>query len=421
MVIKQFEQVPIPNKKKYKVCFYSNSPNSRTGFSKVIRSIGIILSKDPNFEVHCIGENYDGQPVSFLGMTIWGIHPENRTDQRTYFPAIMQSLKKINPDVIIILEDSFTLGHQNWYDWALRERLPCPIIYYLPLDGGICPSNGIPILRMVDKIISMAKYTQQEAKKDGFDSDVIWHGVDPFIFKPVNDFKKRELRKKYGIPEDCFLIMNYGRNSLRKNNPTLLISLAKYFKDKDPNKYKAFLHINQFRLHDLDLIQTLCRNVVQEVGYNPLETGHIILNPKASDDNIFVEDWEIAEYIQMSDVAVSCSSGEGFGFINVESPSCQVPVITTGFTTTEELLIEEINGIGPRGISVPYDAIVIHSFGTKHAYVNVDKMVEAIDYLEKNPEIRKMMGQNGRKFVTEFANWDYLVEQWKQVIYEICN
>ena len=151
-----------------------------------------------------------------------------------------------------------------------------------------------------------------------------------------------------------------------------------------------------------------------------LETGHIVLNPKADDRNVFVSDTEIAEYIQMSDIAISATSGEGFGLLNIEAPACQVPVIATGFTTTQELLVDEYEGIGPRGISVPYDAVVTHSFNTSHAYVNIPKFVEAITFLEQNPSVREGMGKNGRKFVTKFTNWELLVEQWKEVIKDIC-
>jgi glycosyltransferase involved in cell wall biosynthesis len=179
------------------------------------------------------------------------------------------------------------------------------------------------------------------------------------------------------------------------------------------------LHINNYRQHDLDLLDIVIRNVVQEVGYNPIETGHIVFNPKAQDDKTFIEDSEIAEYIQMSDVAVSATSGEGFGLLNVEAPACQIPVIATNFTTTQELLLDEYDGIGSRGIGVAYDSAVIHSFGTTHAYINVDKMVNAIDYLERNPSIRKEMGINGRKFVVKFTNWDYIVTEWASLIREL--
>ena len=116
IVLKKYEPVEIPKTRKIRVCFYSNSPNIRTGFAKVIREIGSRLARDPSFEIHCIGENYQGPPQDFQNMKVWGIIPENRNDQRTYFEAVMKTLQEINPDVLIILEDSFTLGHQNWND-----------------------------------------------------------------------------------------------------------------------------------------------------------------------------------------------------------------------------------------------------------------------------------------------------------------
>lgn len=234
------------NKRKYKVCFYSNSISLATGYAKVLKEITSRLARDPYFEVHLIGENEINTvgPRMWNGCYVWGMGKSVKYEnQASFFPAFMETFSQINPDVLIVLEDSFTLSFQGFMDWSLRYRKPCPMIFYLPLDGKWTPTNGIPILRMVDKIVSMAQFTQWAAKEDGFDSDVIYHGVDLFTFKPITEEKKKELRKKYNIPEDCFLIFNYGRNNMRKSNQRLCYALAEYLKDKDPNKYLSLIHI----------------------------------------------------------------------------------------------------------------------------------------------------------------------------------
>lgn len=417
-------QEPKPKKgRKYKVCFYSNSPNIATGYAKVIREVCSRLANDPAFEIHTIGENYVGPPQQFQNYTMWGMDPAiiKHDKQDTFFPAFLQAFSQIKPDVLIVLEDTFTLAHQGWYDWSLKYGSPCKFIMYLPLDGKWTPTNGLPILRMADKIVSMAKFTQWAAQEDGFQSSVIYHGVDLFKFKPVTAEQKKQLRKKYGFPEDCFLIFNYGRNNMRKSNPQLCRVIAEYLKDKDPKKFKAFLHIMNFTAPDGNLIDLWNRVIEKDVGINFLETGHVFMNPKAVDYAKAPPDEEVAEYIQMSDLVVSATTGEGFGLIMAEAAACQIPVIHPDYTTPRELLVEEYQGIGPRGMVVPCDTTYVSSFNTEHAFVNISKMVEAIDYLQKNPQIREEMGKNGRQFVEAACNWDYIVEQWKETIREVCD
>ncbi|MDP2692237.1 MAG: Hint domain-containing protein [bacterium] len=341
--LKKYTPIKNQKDKKYRVCFYSNSPQLSTGYAKVLREVCSRLVKDPSFDVHVIAENYKGPPTPYQGYTIWGMSPDivEHRIQATFFPAFMKTLEQVNPDVVIALEDTFTLANQGFYDWSLKYGRPKPFIMYLPLDGRWTPNTGLPILRMVDKIVSMAKFTQAAAKEDGFDSDVIYHGVDLFTFKPVSPEQKKEIRKRYGIPEDCFLIFNYGRNNLRKNNPQLCYALAEYMKDKDPTKYKALLHIMDYNSSECNLIDTFKRLIKKDYGIDFIDTGHVMFNPRAQGFDKGVSDHEVADYIKMSDVVVSASSGEGYGLIMAEGMAC-FPKGTKIWTGEKNISIEDI-------------------------------------------------------------------------------
>lgn len=408
--------------RKVKVCFYSNAPGMKTGYAVVVREVASRLARDPNYDVHVIGENYQGQPGPMLGFTVWPMGPSTRFEkQETFIDGCVETLAQIKPDVLILLEDSFTLANQQWHNWVLKYGKPLPLIFYIPLDGEFIPTNGIPICRLSDKLVAMADFTANCLKKEGFDSTTIWHGIDLFKNSPVNKEKQKELKKKYGFPEDCFLIFNYARNNYRKQNPRMAYCLYEYLKDKDPNKYKAFLNIMHYKTIDGDVEDVFKRNIVLDHGIDLLQTGHVVLNPRTKDMNTAPSDEEITEYIQMADVIVSATSGEGSGLICPHSMACAKPVVHTDYTTAYEWLIEEKDGIGPRGIAVPYDATVVGGFNTRHAFVSIEKFAEAIDYLEKHPEVREQMGKNGRKFVEKFANWDYITQQWHSVIQETIN
>ena len=103
-----------------------------------------------------------------------------------------------------------------------------------------------------------------------------------------------------------------------------------------------------------------------------------------------------------------------------EGMACAKPIVHPDYTTPYELLIDESMGIGPRGWVVPIQALNTSSFNTEHAFVDQDKYVEILKEVVKNPREMSARGQNGRVFAERHLNWEYLVEDWKNLILKIC-
>jgi hypothetical protein len=200
-----------------RVGLFSNGPELPTGYAKVVREIGTRLAKDERFSVCYLNENFmAGQKSQWNGIDVIGVHNPNMGE---LFKTFHQGLVDSKADVCLILEDSFTLKN---FGFENIMRTPAKRIFYIPLDGAWVPTTGINVLRSMDKIVSMAKFTQKELAKEGFSSDMIWHGVDLNLFHPVDDNMKSMIRQQYGFKPDDFIIYNYGRNSLRKNNQALI-------------------------------------------------------------------------------------------------------------------------------------------------------------------------------------------------------
>jgi glycosyltransferase involved in cell wall biosynthesis len=391
-----------------RVAFFSNGPTLPSGYAKVIRELSRRLANDSRFEVIIYNENTNAPQTTWMGIPMFGI--PNYGDVRRMVEGFMEVYKKTNPDVIIFLEDSFTL-HNFGFEQIIK--LPAKRIFYIPLDGDWVPTTGINVLRTMDKIVAMAKFTQKTLGNEGFESDVIWHGVDLFLFEPVSEEKQRTLKKKYGFKEDDFVIYNYGRNSnIRKNNQGMIRILCQYLKDAPENHY-AFLHIMDYKIVDIDLEDYLNRHMLLEFGEDVIKK---IRFSKSATYAQPASDQEMAEMIQMSDLVISCSSGEGFGLIMAEGMACGKPIIHTDFTTPQELLMDTSSGIGPRGWVVPYAIKHIAGLNTGHVFVKQEEFVEAIKYAVGHPQECKERGLNGRVFAERFLNWDYLIEEWKELI-----
>lgn len=274
-----------------------------SGNSKVIRELSSRLAKDSRFEVIIYNENTNLPEGNWMGIPVFGI--PNYGDVRRVAEGFMEVYKKTNPDLIIFLEDSFTL-HNFGFEQIIK--IPAKRVFYIPLDGHWIPTTGVNVIRMMDKIVSMAKFTQETLGNEGFESDVIWHGVDLFLFEPVTPEKQKELKKKYGFKEDDFVIYNYGRNSnIRKNNQGMIRILCQYLKDAPENHY-AFLHIMDYKIVDNDLVDYLNRHMLSEFGEEVIKrvrfSTSATYNQPASDK-------EMAEMLQMSDLVISASCLRG--------------------------------------------------------------------------------------------------------------
>ena len=87
--------------------------------------------------------------------------------------------------------------------WAFSDfpkKLPRPILYG-PMDHTNYGEEILQFTKMYSKIICLCKWQQEYLKNNGIESDVIYHGVDTSVFKPM---PKEECRKKFGIDMGLF-------------------------------------------------------------------------------------------------------------------------------------------------------------------------------------------------------------------------
>ena len=400
--------LPKPRTAPIKIAIMSNGPELPTGYAKVIREIGTRLNNDSRFEVTYFNENYGGQPAQWNGIPVIGVWHQ---DMGKIAENVVNALQQVQPDILFVLEDSFTLKN---FGFERLMKLPCKRVFYIPLDGGWVPSTGINVLRSMDLIVSMAKFTQDELQKDGFDSEMIWHGVDLDLFHPVSPVEQKILKEAFGFKSDDFLIFNYGRNSLRKNNQALIETACKYLKDA-PSNHKVWLHIMEKEDEHLNLVEYLTRHMSRE--YDSSVTDRIVFTKYTHKKP--ASDQEVAAMIKASDLIFSLTTGEGFGLIMAEGMAAGKPIVHPDYTTPYELLIDDSSGIGPRGWVVKPRILHTSSFNTTHAFTDSGDFAMAIREAVSDPNQMKYRGINGRIFAERFLNWDYLTESWKELFIKL--
>lgn len=391
---------------KGKILWVSNNPLMVTGYAKVTREVCSRLGKR-GYQVFVVGDQYVGQPINMDGYTLFP-RGDGQKD------SLMNWIQQLQPDNIVFLEDTFTLANQGIHriNWA---GIPSKLIIYHPQDGYGVPTTGIPVLQSADHLVAMAKFSNNVVKKElGIESDVIYHGFTPSIFKPVSEEQKKQLRQKFNLPEDAVVFCYIGRNSLRKLNQHLLHTMMKFMASHD-NVY-LLLHISNPNDPGLDLFDFVNRGVrsrEDESMDKVINSDRIRFLSGAKSLTMGVSEQEMAEIYQASDVYISASSGEGFGMPLVEAMACGIPVIATNYTTTQELILD--GPIPPRGFGVNPAAIWTSSFNVDHAIWDMDDALEKIEEIYNNKNLRMEMGLAGQRFVEENCIWDDLITQWEAV------
>jgi len=246
--------------KKKKILFQSDSALAKTGFGRNAKEVLSYLYNTGKYEIYhyCCGTT-KGEPA--LERTPWkciGTMPKDQNllvklnqepeqgrevNYGGYF--INDAIKEVRPDVFIGAQDIWgveSCTKREWFDeitsaiWTTLDSLP---IY----------PNAVKIAPKVKNFWVWSNFAEKEFSRLGHDHIKTVHGaINHKEFYKLPSKEKLELRNKFSIEEDAFVIGFVFRNQLRKSVPNLLEGYAKWKKiaqlgtKKDGRKSYLLLH-----------------------------------------------------------------------------------------------------------------------------------------------------------------------------------
>ena len=417
-----------------KIALLSDSPFFPTGYSNQAKLLAKYL-RGKGHEIHFMANGHQGTTIKKAELmdgtkfdyTIYG------QGKQPYFADLMSPLlKDIKPDIFMILLDTFMLHGDSKNPsnaWFLRvDTSPAQTMFWYPSDGG----GGLPIgcenvLRKINHPVAMARFGQKQVKDYyNIDSHYIPHGTEKDRFTPLTDAQKDELRAKWGL-QGKFVVGVVARNQGRKMVDRTIKALAIFnlIKEQIPEAM-LFLHMDPDDPAQVFNIRTLINR------YN-LENRVVWSGMTA----LKGFDWQqMNEVYNLFDTFLLTTSGEGFGIPIIEAMSCKIPVLATDYTTTPELVKENKAGLGINLVSTPeadpfkvsmqeYDMLTMGgtltgSWDVERGMCDIKDAADKLIYLYKNPDVRKKMGENGRKAVEEKYDFNTVVgPAWEKLMLEI--
>ncbi len=242
-------------------------------------------------------------------------------------------------------------------------------IFYYPIEKWLS--------RYTDCLITINEEDYQNALKGNFRAleikKVNGVGVNLSKFYPADKKEKSELRAKYNLSEDAFILIYPAELNINKNQKLLVYIIAN-LKNKIP-KLRLILPGRGNRKEYYREIAK--KNHVDDIVQFP---GYLS---------------NIDEFIKLSDISVASSLREGLGLNVIEGMACGKPVVASDNRGHRELICNGENGylFDPDDIKVASNLIL---------------------RLHNSPYLQKQMGNVGIKQAKRYS-LDAVIEEMRKI------
>ena len=335
-----------------------------------------------------------------LGIDVHSVHFESAQEKEWYY-------RWFEPDIV--------LGVGYWghtpYLVLHPQRYGVQPVPWLVADGYM--ANYHEVLEALPLILVTSKWVKQVYVRDGLSGkniEVLPVGCDTDAFTPRDpgDPKVATVRETLGIAPDQIMILTIGGDATSKGAQEVMQALAMIDTKAPDWKYVCKVwpqpRTEQQNLIDLQLATQL--GIEKNVAYTT---------------NVISRNF-MPYLIAACDIYAAPSRLEGFGMIQVEANACGKPVIgikamgmldtmVQGQTACLAGIAQEIKLretiVGDESGYETSHRVIFKSPRTVDYRASVYDIADYLLELMKDAELRKKMGQSGRKRAVE--NFDYRV------------
>lgn len=306
--------------KKLRVFFSSNAMWSSSGYGQQIADL-LPRIRDEGYPVAiCDFFGLQGGKIMYDGILQYPI-----INHIYGSDALIHHAKDFKADVVFTLQDIWVLNPTD------LQQVP-HFIPILPVDHDPVPPVVLDKLRYAFRAITYSKFGQKQLLDHGVFSTYIPHTVNTKIFKPQD---KKERKRASGLPEDCYLV---GMVAANKDNPPrksfqeVMDAFVMFLKDEP--KALLYIHSNPQFPGGFDF----------EAYAKFLGIRDRLYFPDSYQMNFNMGKEHMANVYSTFDVLVAPSTSEGFGVPIIEAQSCEIPVITSKWTSMTELVKDDETG-----------------------------------------------------------------------------
>ena len=424
-----------PEHEPLRILWGSEQPTRPTGYGVVSRELIKRLAARGH-EVFVMGWEYNGEAIRHEeGWTLIhsGIQGQASDHVNGEHNVLDYTLATVRPDVYFSLTDIWNIPHMV----RSCNAQNVPHVAYLPIDGSPFSYQWKEIIAMTHTPLWMSKFGLQqfeefvaryntkgyahESLRDPYidrytyePTEVLYHGVDTQLFKPVTQEQKMAWRAELGVPHWEFVFVSVGRNGNRKQQPRLLEAFRMMLDglpEDERHKYGMIMHTGD-PANSRGLGGWNLPLMVKELGLE----GNVTFSDIYSNPIHGLTREQMAKLYQVGDCHVLATAGEGFGIPTIEAMACGLPVILPDNSTARELVGSDNLS---RGILVKNDTFITGpTQGVKLSVVSIEDLAEQMTKMAGWSKKRKSMSKRARDWVVENCDWDLLIDKLEAILYE---
>lgn len=372
----------IPHKQKKKFMLVGTHTHQTTGYSKVTYHLIQELAKIPELEIYHFGfQKFATFPQGYRD------YPSNvdvydcaSKEMRGEFPAengfgysqLPIYIKNVKPDVIMIYNDAGVIcKFLDKIDELLTDEERSHFKTFIYLDQ-VYITQRPDLISRIDKAahvyFAFTDYWRTILKEHGITKPIhiIRHGFDSNQFKPLD---KLTVRKRLGIPDNMFLLLNLNRNTPRKRHDIVVTAFAELVA-RHPTKPLALMCICDAGEHG--------GYPIQEIYFRELNKRKVPIQFHAhklmiSKESMKYTDEFINELYAISDIGITAAEGEGFGLCQFEAMGIGIPQVVPNIGGFKDFCINGVNSITVEPITRNYIPYALGALG------GVAELIDAID------------------------------------------
>ena len=236
----------------------------------------------------------------------------------------------------------------------------------------------------------------------GFREDqiiVVPHGIDLDTFNLISFEEKTNLRNKYKIKSDDFVLTNISAMFTNKGVETLI---AAYGILKKKNKNLKLILKDQSNLYGKK-----ANEVIKKVFNSNLNKKYNIFNDEMYNDIIIISENlnfnELRDIYSITDCYVSPYTAEGFNLTPLEAAACGTQIVVTSKGSTDEYFNECM------GFKIESEERKVED--RYSLYPKLDSLIEILSNIINKPDEKKNIRS---KFVRENFSWKNVVKKLKK-------
>lgn len=429
--------------KKIKVLYVGENTFAKSGFGKYSLEVLTRLAKNPNLKLAHLAGFSSIEDNNFDQIKGWLHYPVSVKENHPHFQQFQANPKNnwgywrferclldFKPDFVFTISDPWN------HDFILQSPLRKFFHYaHMPtVDSWPQQTPWIENFRDCDSIFTYSDWCHQHLR-EAANGEInlkcsTYPGVDLNIFKPLD---KKQLRTKFGIPQDAFIIGMVCRNQRRK----LLAELFKMFRvylDKYGNtdigkRTYLYLHtsypepqgvgwdlpalLNEFGIGNRVYFTYYCRQSQQPFvsHFEGARTYSLFSNQMTGfcpNVGSGLTEEQLTEIHNLFDIYIQYANCEGSGMPQLEAAACGTPIAAVNYSAMADV-IEKTQGIALEPASIPRDV----DLGADRAVPDNKFTADALfKHLSLPNEYKEKKRKQSRQAAESYFNWDRTAKIW---------